>query len=419
MGRHNQPRSIVHDVAGDQQVARNTLRRDQRLAVGDLLNRRLPRRGRSRQDLRQVVGRWELDFELEQESVQLRLRQRIGAGHLDRVLGGDHEERPRQRVTARADGNRALLHRLEHGRLRLRRRTVDFVDQDQIGEHRTRLKLEAPLAGIACHQQIRPQNVGRHQVGRALNPAVREIQHVRECPHQERLAQSWRAFEQGMPARQQRDEHTPQDVRVADDDLRELALDRNRLGLQPLRIGATDGHRGPVKTTERPNKARRVAGLSRRTATSKTKQTRARIANTAQIGSQREASAVRVASNSSPPLGSRSNPPVSLAMRRRTASLATKLVVSTTAGTTKPLDSVRPPLRGSADSATSSSYTPGVSATTVATYSPAATWRNGTCDDEPPGHETVNVSCWRSPNLPSWMSAPVACASLPFATASS
>src|SRR5947209_470481 len=302
--------------------------------------------------------------------------------------------------------------------MRLRRRTVDFVDQDQIGEHRTRLKLEAPLAGIACHQQIRPQNVGRHQVGRALNPAVREVQHVRECSHQECLAQSWRAFEQRMPARQQRDEHTPQNVRVADDDLRQLALDRNRLGLQPLRIGATDGHRGPFKMTDRPNKARSVAGLSRRTATSRTKQTSARMANTSQIGSQREASAVRVASNSSPPLGSRSSPPVSLAMRRRTCSLATKLVVSTTAGTTKPLDSVRPPLRGSPDSATSSSYTPGVSATTVATYSPAATWRNGTCDDEPPGDETVNVSCWRSLNLPSWMSSTVTWASLPFWTTS-
>src|SRR5207302_10402753 len=80
---------------------------------------------------------------------------------------------------------------------------------------------------------------------------------------------------------------------------------------------------------------------------------------------------------------------------------------------TEPLGSCRPCLRGALGSATSNSYTPGVSATTVAAYRPAATCRNGTCEEAPPGADTLSVSDWRSPNLPSWMSSTMTCAWLP------
>ena len=44
-----------------------------------------------------LLASGQLDPQLEQESIELRLRQRIRPLHLDRVLGGQHEERRRQR----------------------------------------------------------------------------------------------------------------------------------------------------------------------------------------------------------------------------------------------------------------------------------------------------------------------------------
>jgi hypothetical protein len=76
------------------------------------------------------------DAELEHEAVDLRLRQRIGALLLDRVLRGEHEERPRQRERLAAQRDLMLLHRLEQRRLDLGRRAVDLVGQHDVGEDR-------------------------------------------------------------------------------------------------------------------------------------------------------------------------------------------------------------------------------------------------------------------------------------------
>ena len=75
-----------------------------------------------RRELRGDVGRRALDdFQLfvlvriidehhEQEAVELRFGQRIGALLLDRVLRGQHEERIGQQVPLAADGDLLLLH---------------------------------------------------------------------------------------------------------------------------------------------------------------------------------------------------------------------------------------------------------------------------------------------------------------------
>jgi hypothetical protein len=70
------------------------------------------------------------DEDVEHEAVELGLGQRVGALLLDRVLGGEDEERLRQRVGGPAGGDLVLLHRLEQRRLRLRRGPVDLVGQD-------------------------------------------------------------------------------------------------------------------------------------------------------------------------------------------------------------------------------------------------------------------------------------------------
>ena len=72
------------------------------------------------------------DAQLQQEAVDLRLGQRVGALLLDRVLRGQHQERVRQRERLAADGHLALLHRLEQRALHLGRRAVDLVGQDDV-----------------------------------------------------------------------------------------------------------------------------------------------------------------------------------------------------------------------------------------------------------------------------------------------
>ena len=111
-----------------------------------------------------------------------------------------------------------LLHRFEQRRLGLGRGAVDFVGQDQVGEDRPALELElAPAAG-RFHDDVRAEDVGRHQVGRELDAAEREVEHFAERAHQQGLAQPGHAFEQHVPAGEQRDERALDDGVLADDD---------------------------------------------------------------------------------------------------------------------------------------------------------------------------------------------------------
>ena len=87
------------------------------------------------------------DPELEHEAVELGLGQRIGALLLDRVLGGQHEERLGQRVGLPADGDLVLLHGLQQRGLGLGRGAVDLVGQHDVGEDRPLHEPERPLAG--------------------------------------------------------------------------------------------------------------------------------------------------------------------------------------------------------------------------------------------------------------------------------
>ena len=63
----------------------------------------------------------------------------------------------------RVDGDLALLHRLEQRGLRLGRRPVDLVGEDDVGEHAAGAELE--LVGARFHTET-PDDVGR-AAGRA------------------------------------------------------------------------------------------------------------------------------------------------------------------------------------------------------------------------------------------------------------
>ena len=73
------------------------------------------------------------DIDLQQETVELRFGQRIGAFLLQRILRGQHMERTRQIVTLARHRHMPLLHRLQQRGLRARAGAVDFVRHQQAG----------------------------------------------------------------------------------------------------------------------------------------------------------------------------------------------------------------------------------------------------------------------------------------------
>jgi hypothetical protein len=80
-------------MRGDRHVAGEPLHGEDIGPGGGLADRRLVGAGGARHDLDQVGLRGERHVDLEEEPIELRLGQRVGALHLERVLGGEHEER--------------------------------------------------------------------------------------------------------------------------------------------------------------------------------------------------------------------------------------------------------------------------------------------------------------------------------------
>ena len=144
-------------------------------------------------DLLQFLRARVVDHQLEEEAVELRFGQRVGALQVDRVLRRQHEERLGQRVRLAAHRDGVLLHRFQHGRLGARRGAVDLVGQDQVGEDRPGLEGEAP-ALVALGDHVGADDVGGHQVGRELDAAVAQVHAARpacapaaSCPGPARL----------------------------------------------------------------------------------------------------------------------------------------------------------------------------------------------------------------------------------------
>ena len=129
------------------------------------------------------------DIDLHEESVQLRLRQRIGALLLERVLRRQHMERRRQIVPHARHRDMMLLHRLKQRRLRARAGAVDLVRHQQLGENRPRMKRKARLPSSPFLHDFRPEDVGRHQVGRELH--AQGVEADTRCPAS-RQASFWR-----------------------------------------------------------------------------------------------------------------------------------------------------------------------------------------------------------------------------------
>ena len=83
------------------------------------------------------------DVDLQEEAVELRLGQRVGALLLERVLGGEHVEGRGQVVADAGDGDVVFLHRLQQRRLGARAGAVDLVGHQELGEDRAADEAEA------------------------------------------------------------------------------------------------------------------------------------------------------------------------------------------------------------------------------------------------------------------------------------
>ena len=120
----------------------------------------------SRQDLSLLLAAGIADRNPHDESVELRLGQRVGAFEIDRVLRGDDQKRHAQRVGGTLHSDLSLLHRFEQRGLGLGCRAVDLVGKQQLGEDRSPAELEASLPLIV---EKAPGYVARQQIGRELD----------------------------------------------------------------------------------------------------------------------------------------------------------------------------------------------------------------------------------------------------------
>src|SRR4051812_19436746 len=125
--------------------------------------------GRAFDDRIQFVATRIPDDELKEKSIELSFGQRIRPFLFDRVLRRHDKEWRIQLVYVASNADRSLLHCLEQGGLRLRRRAIDLIRQTNLSEERTFLKLKLAAPGLILDNHVRAQNIRGHQIRRKLN----------------------------------------------------------------------------------------------------------------------------------------------------------------------------------------------------------------------------------------------------------
>ena len=213
--RAHQPHDVVLDRLGHVDLARQPLHGAQ-LGLRDDRRQVIQRTGRPKAPHDALFVRLAriADRQPQQEAVELRLRQREGALELDGILRREHQERSRQRPRLTFQAHLALLHALQHGRLRARRGAVDLVGQDDLREDRAGPKLEFLVALV---EERHPGDVAGQQVGRELDAAERAVERPRHGPGQHGLADARHVLDQHVPLAQQRHQQQVDDVALADD----------------------------------------------------------------------------------------------------------------------------------------------------------------------------------------------------------
>ena len=128
-----------------------------------------------------------------------------------------------------------LLHRLEQRRLRFRRRAVDLVGKNDVGEDRTgREDHLAPAGGRVFLDDVGAGDVGRHQVGRELNARELQLEHARQRVNQQRLGEPRDADDEAVAAHEEGRQYQLHRVLLADDELLQLSHDLVAAMLHPI-----------------------------------------------------------------------------------------------------------------------------------------------------------------------------------------
>ena len=125
----------------------------------------------------------------------------------------------RQTVRLVADRHLTLLHRFEQCALHLRRRTVDFVRQQQVREHRPFLRRE--LAGLRRIDE-RAHDIGRQKVRRERDALEVKAERLGERVHAERLGEARHTFQKDVPVGDEREDEPIDELLLPNDDLADL-----------------------------------------------------------------------------------------------------------------------------------------------------------------------------------------------------
>ncbi len=202
------------------------------------------------------------DEDLQHEAVDLRLRERVRALGLDRVLRRHDEERLRHRVRLLADRHLALLHHLEQRRLHLGRRAVDLVREQEVAEDGAELGVEVRRARA---EDAGADEVGRDEVRRELDPLEAAAEHLRGRLDRQRLREAGDALDQQVSAREQADEDALEHHVLARDhalDLEERLLEQLALLLYGRLAHGTLLARGYVPQVNQPRGKARIKAAS-------------------------------------------------------------------------------------------------------------------------------------------------------------
>ena len=166
------------------------------------------------QDFRLGGGVRVVHVYMQQEAVQLRLGQGVGALLLNGVLGRHDQEQAGQFVGLAADADLALRHGFQQGRLHLGRGAVDLVRQHQVVENRALLEVEAGFLGAV---DLRAGDIARQQVRGELDAVKAAFESVGQGFYGAGFGQPGRTLDQQVAIRQQGDNQSLYQVRLADD----------------------------------------------------------------------------------------------------------------------------------------------------------------------------------------------------------
>jgi len=116
------------------------------------------------------------------------------------------------------------LHCLEQSGLGFGGRTVDFVGEQNVGEHGAFDKSKTASTMFVFVEDVGAGDVGRHQVGRELNPLEFEIEDLCQGAHHQRLGQAGYAFEEAVSTGKDRSKNLLDHLALTNDHLLQFLL---------------------------------------------------------------------------------------------------------------------------------------------------------------------------------------------------